>query len=48
VPAGGAFEQIFNAKYGVVDRVYGIASASTDFVRISPLGTDPHDCIVTY
>lgn len=28
---GQAFEQIFNAKYGVVDRVYGIASASTDF-----------------
>jgi len=28
---GEAFEQIFNAKYGVVDRVYGISSASTDF-----------------
>ncbi|KAF9653527.1 hypothetical protein BDM02DRAFT_3087288 [Thelephora ganbajun] len=32
---GEAFEQIFNAKYGVVDRVYGIASASTDFILIA-------------
>jgi len=32
---GQAFEQIFNAKYGVVDRVYGIASASTDFGNVT-------------
>jgi len=32
---GEAFEQIFNAKYGVVDRLYGISSASTDFGDVS-------------
>ena len=37
---GQAFEQIFNAKYGVVDRVYGIASASTDFVSVSSLANN--------
>ena len=31
---GRAFEQIFNAKYGEVDRLYGISSASTDFVGV--------------
>lgn len=37
---GQAFEQIFNAKYGVVDRLYGIASASTDFVGAPSPKTD--------
>jgi len=32
---GRAFEEIFNAKYGVVDRIYGIASASTDFGNVT-------------
>jgi len=32
---GQAFEQIFNAKYGMVDRLYGIASASTDFGNVT-------------
>jgi hypothetical protein len=40
--AGEAFEQIFNAKYGAVDRVYGIASASTDFVGILSFVVAPH------
>lgn len=41
---GQAFEQIFNAKYGVVDRIYGISSASTDFGNVTYALPSIHPC----
>lgn len=33
--AGDEFAHVFSSKYGTIDYVYGIANASTDFVRFT-------------